>query len=132
MRRKMLKSKIHRCTCTEADVDYEGSITIDPILLEAADILEYEHVDVLDITNGSRLQTYVIEGERGSGEICINGAAAHLVKPGDLIIICSYVELEDEEAHGWEGIRVFVDGKNAPKEICGPSPVLPLRRIAEA
>ena len=119
MRRRMLKSKIHRCTCTEANVDYEGSITIDPILLEAADILAYEQVDVLDITNGSRLQTYVIEGERGSGEICINGAAAHLVKPHDLIIICSYVDVEDEACHGWEGIRVFVDGRNAPKEICG-------------
>jgi len=123
MRRRMLKSKIHRCYCTEANVDYEGSITIDPILLEAADILEYEHVDVLDITNGSRLQTYVIEGERGSGEICINGAAAHLVKPHDLIIICSYADVEDEECRDWEGIRVFVDQGNRPKEICGPSPV---------
>ena len=125
MKRKMLKSKIHRATCTEANIEYEGSITIDPVLMEAADLLPYEHVDVLDITNGSRLQTYVIEGERGTGEICINGAAAHLVKPHDLVIICSYVELEDAEAREHEGIRVFVDRKNEIKDIAGPSPVVP-------
>lgn len=119
MIRKMLKSKIHRATCTEANIEYEGSITIDPDLIEAADILPYEHVDVLDITNGNRLQTYVIEGERGSREICINGAAAHLVKPHDLVIICSYVQLEDEEARKHEGIRVFVDHKNEIKDIAG-------------
>ncbi len=124
MIRKMLKSKIHRATCTEANIEYEGSITIDPDLIEAADILPYEHVDVLDITNGNRLQTYVIEGERGSREICINGAAAHLVKPHDLVIICSYVQLEDEEARKHEGIRVFVDHTNEIKDIAGPSPVL--------
>lgn len=124
MTRTMLKSKIHRATVTEANVEYEGSITIDPVLLEAADILPYEQVDVLDVTNGSRLQTYVIEGERGSGEICVNGAAAHLVKPHDLVIICSYVQVEEDRCRGYEGIRVFVDGANRAKEICGPSPVL--------
>ena len=125
MKRKMLKSKIHRATVTEANVEYEGSITIDADLLRAADILPYEAVDVLDCTNGSRLTTYVIEGEPGSGEICVNGAAAHLVKPHDLVIICSYVQLENEECRGFEGIRIFVDHRNRPKEICGPSPSKP-------
>ena len=83
MMRTMLKAKIHRATVTEANVEYEGSITIDADLLEAADILPYESVDVYDCTNGARLATYAIEGERGSGEICVNGAAAHLVKPHD-------------------------------------------------
>jgi aspartate 1-decarboxylase len=124
MTRTMLKSKIHRATVTEANVEYEGSITIDADLLDAADILPYEQVDVLDVTNGSRLQTYVIAGARGSGEICVNGAAAHLVKPHDLVIICSYVQVEEEMCRGYEGIRVFVDPLNVPKEICGPSPAL--------
>lgn len=124
MKRTMLKSKIHRATVTEANIEYEGSITIDPDLLDAADILPYEQVDVLDITNGSRLQTYVIEGRRGSGEICVNGAAAHLVKPHDLVIICSYALVEDAACRGFEGIRVFVDAANKAREICGPSPVL--------
>ncbi len=124
MTRTMLKSKIHRATVTEANVEYEGSITIDPDLLEAADMLPYEQVDVLDVTNGSRLQTYVIAGRRGSGEICVNGAAAHLVKPHDLVIICSYVQVEDADCRGFEGIRVFVDGRNRAREICGPSPLL--------
>jgi len=122
MIRTMLKSKIHRATVTEANIEYEGSITLDPILMEAADLLHYEQVDVLDITNGSRLQTYVIEGERGSGEICVNGAAAHLVKPHDLVIICSYVQLEDAACRDFEGIRVFVDRKNEIRDIAGPSP----------
>jgi aspartate 1-decarboxylase len=125
MMRTMLKSKIHRATVTEANVEYEGSITIDADLIEAADLLPYEQVDVLDITNGARLSTYVIEGERGSGEICINGAAAHLIKPHDLVIICSYVQREDAECRGHEGIRVFVDRRNNIREIAGPSPVLP-------
>ena len=123
MIRTMLKSKIHRATVTEANVEYEGSITIDPILMEAADLLPYEQVDVLDITNGSRLQTYVIEGERGTGEICVNGAAAHLVKPHDLVIVCSYVQLENEACRDFEGIRVFVDRGNRIRDISGPSPV---------
>ncbi len=116
MTRNMLKSKIHRATVTEANIEYEGSITIDSDLMRAADLLPYEQVDVLDVTNGSRLQTYVIEGEAGSGEICINGAAAHLVKPHDKVIICSYVNVDESEAHGWEGIRVFVDEKNRSRD----------------
>jgi len=117
MMRNMLKSKIHRAVVTEANIEYEGSITIDSNLMKAADMLPYEQVDVLDCTNGARLQTYVIEGERGSGEICINGAAAHLVKPHDRVIICSYVQLDDAECRGWEGTRVFVDGKNVPRDL---------------
>lgn len=117
MKRTMLKSKIHRATVTEANVEYEGSITIDANLLAAADMLPYEQVDVLDCTNGARLQTYVIEGEPGSGEICINGAAAHLIKPHDLVIICSYVQVDESECRGWKGIRVFVDGKNVPRDV---------------
>jgi len=113
--RTMLKSKIHRATVTEANVEYEGSITIDADLLRAADILPYEQVDVYDCTNGSRITTYVIEGEPGSGEICVNGAAAHRVKPHDLVIICSYVQVDEAEARGWEGIRVFVDERNVPR-----------------
>ena len=98
MKRTMLKSKIHRATVTEANVEYEGSVTIDSDLLKAADIVAYEQVDIYDCTNGNRLQTYVIEGEPGSGEICVNGAAAHLIKPHDLVIICSYVQADDAEA----------------------------------
>jgi len=110
--RTMLKSKIHRATVTEANLEYEGSITIDADLLRAADILPYEQVDLYDCTNGSRLHTYAIPGEPGSGEICVNGAAAHLVKPHDVIIIATYVQVDDAEAHGWHAKRVFVDGRN--------------------
>ena len=112
MIRTMLKSKIHRATVTEANVEYEGSVTIDMDLLEAADMLPYERVDIWDCTNAARLSTYVIEGERGSGEICINGAAAHLVKPGDKVIIASFVQLEDHEAKAWDAKRIFVDEQN--------------------
>ena len=90
----MLKCKIHRATVTEADLHYVGSITIDEDLMDAAGLLEYESVHVLDITNGNRLETYVIKGSPGSGEVCINGAAAHLVDKGDLVIIASYCSLE--------------------------------------
>jgi len=112
MIRTMLKSKIHRATVTEANLEYEGSVTIDSDLLRAADILPYEKVEIYDCTNGSRLETYVIEGEPGSGEICINGAAAHLVKPLDLVIIASYVQVEDDEAWGWKAKRVFMGPGN--------------------
>lgn len=116
MLRTMLKSKIHRATVTEANLEYEGSITIDETLMEAADLVPYERVDVWDCTNGSRLSTYVIPGEAGSGEICINGAAAHLIKPMDVVIIASFVQMTDEEARGWQGIRVFVDEANRPRD----------------
>jgi aspartate 1-decarboxylase len=102
MTRTMLKSKIHRATVTEANIEYEGSVTIDADLLDAADMLPYERVDLWDCTNGNRLSTYVIEGERGTGEICVNGAAAHLIKPMDLVIIASWVDIEDEEARSFE------------------------------
>ena len=113
MTRTLLKSKIHRATVTEANLEYEGSITIDSELLEAANIVPWEQVDLYDCTNGSRLHTYVIPGEAGSGEICVNGAAAHLVKPHDVIIIAAYVQVEDAEARQWEARRVFVDERNA-------------------
>ncbi|MGB3129459.1 MAG: aspartate 1-decarboxylase, partial [Dehalococcoidia bacterium] len=96
--RTMLKSKIHRATVTEANIQYEGSITLDKDLMEAADILPFEQVHVLDIDNGSRLETYVIEGERGSGVICINGAAARLVSAGDKVIIISYQTISEADA----------------------------------
>ncbi|MCJ7654050.1 MAG: aspartate 1-decarboxylase, partial [Dehalococcoidia bacterium] len=96
--RTMLKSKIHRARVTRCNVDYEGSITIDKDLIEAADLLPYEKVDVLNINNGARFHTYVIEGERGSGEICLNGAAARLVAKGDIVIIISYHVISDDEA----------------------------------
>ena len=110
--RTMLKGKIHRATVTEANVDYEGSITVDPLLLEAAHILPFEMVHVLDINNGNRLQTYAIEGEPGRGEICINGAAARLVNKGDLVIILSYDLLSEEEARTHKPYLVYVDGEN--------------------
>ena len=121
MRRTFLHSKIHRATVTQADLNYAGSITIDPILLKAANIREFEQVDVLDITNGSRLTTYAISGQTGSGEICINGAAAHLVNPGDLVIIVSYVELEEEEFDTHQPKVILVDEENSITEIvnCG-------------
>ncbi|CAG0975365.1 aspartate 1-decarboxylase [Burkholderiales bacterium] len=112
MTRTMLKSKIHRATVTEANLEYEGSITIDEDLLRAADIVPYEQVDLYDCTNGNRLHTYAIPGEAGSGEICVNGAAAHLVKPHDIVIIASYVQVEDERCRDWHATRVFVDSAN--------------------
>jgi len=108
----MLKSKIHRATVTEANVEYEGSVSIDSELLRAADILPYEEVDIWNCSSGSRLATYAIEGEPGSGEICVNGAAAHLVKPGDTVIIASWVQLEEAEVRDWQAARVFVDARN--------------------
>jgi aspartate 1-decarboxylase len=116
MTRTMLKSKIHRATVTEANIEYEGSVTIDLDLLDAANLLPYEKVDIWDCTNGQRLSTYVIEGERGSGEICVNGAAAHLIKPMDLVIIASWVDVCEEEAQKFEAVRVFVDEKNQIRE----------------
>ncbi len=109
----MMKGKIHRCICTGADLDYNGSITVDPMLLEAAGILEHEQVDVLDITNGARLTTYAIRSKkRGSGEITINGAAAHLVKKGHLLIICAYAQMKEKEANKHQPKVILVDSKN--------------------
>jgi aspartate 1-decarboxylase len=113
--RTMLKSKIHRATVTEANLEYEGSITVDEELMRAADLLPYERVEIYDCTNGSRLATYVIPGEPGSGEICINGAAAHLVKPHDTVIIASYVQVDDAACRDWRARRVFVNEANRPR-----------------
>lgn len=112
MIRTLLKSKIHRATVTEANIEYEGSVTIDRDLMEAADLLPYERVDIWNCTNGNRLTTYVIEGERGGRQICVNGAAAHLMKPGDLVIIASWAEMPDADARDFESKRVFVDHEN--------------------
>jgi aspartate 1-decarboxylase len=108
----MLKSKIHRATVTDADVNYEGSITIDPVLMEAADILPFEQVDVVNVNNGARLTTYAIGGTRGAGELAINGAAARLVNVGDTVIILSYQETDDEAARSHQPRLVYVDAEN--------------------
>ncbi len=108
----MLKGKIHRATVTQAEVDYIGSITIDQQLMEAAGILEYEKVQVADVETGSRLETYVISGEPGSGVICLNGAAAHLVTPGDKVIIMCYAQMTPQEARENQPRVVFVDEHN--------------------
>ena len=110
--RTMLKSKIHRARVTEANVDYEGSIALDPLLMEAADILPYEQVQVLDINNGGRLETFAIEGQRGSGQVCINGAAARLIQAGDLVIVLAYEGVSDEEARSHRPKLVYVDDAN--------------------
>ena len=113
--RAMLKSKIHRARVTDANIDYEGSITIDRELMEAADILPYEQAEVLNINNGARFSTYAIVGEKG--EICVNGAAARLVSLGDLVIILSYCHLNDEEARQFRPKLVHVDANNISTSI---------------
>ncbi|NTX02051.1 MULTISPECIES: aspartate 1-decarboxylase [Myxococcus] len=125
MRRILFKSKIHRATVTQADLDYEGSVTIDAALLEAADIVPYEKVAVWNVTRGTRLETYTLSGARGSGVICINGAAAHLNQPGDLVILATFAEVEEAEVARWTPTVVFVDAKNRvirdrTKEVPGP------------
>ena len=112
MMRIMMKSKIHRATVTQADLDYVGSVTIDASLLDAAELLEGEQVAIVDNTNGARIETYVIPGPRGSGIIGINGAAAHLVHPGDVVIIMSYALMDDAEARALQPRVVHVDEKN--------------------
>ena len=112
MRRTMFKSKIHRGRVTGSDLNYVGSITVDADLLEAADILEHELVHVLDIDNGARFETYTIAGERGSGDMCINGAAARLVHRGDKIIVVSYAEYDEQELESYEPRVVHVDEDN--------------------
>jgi aspartate 1-decarboxylase len=113
----MMKSKIHRATVTQADLHYVGSVTVDLDLMEAADLLEGEQVAIVDITNGARLETYVIPGERGSGVIGINGAAAHLVHPGDLVILISYGQLDEVELAAYDPRVVFVDAGNRVVEV---------------
>ncbi|MFF0557961.1 aspartate 1-decarboxylase [Streptomyces sp. NPDC020472] len=119
MLRTLFKSKIHRATVTQADLHYVGSVTVDAELMEAADLLPGELVHIVDIDNGARLETYVIEGERGSGVIGINGAAAHLVHPGDLVILISYGQMEDAEARAFVPRVVHVDGDNRIVELGG-------------
>lgn len=126
MRRTLFKSKIHRATVTHADLEYEGSVTIDQDLMEAADIWEYEAIHVWNITRGTRLQTYAITGERGSGIICINGAAAHLNKPGDMVILATFAEMEEAEARTLVPKVVLVDRHNRivakdAVEVAGPA-----------
>ena len=116
MLRKMLKSKIHRATVTDANLDYEGSIALDPVLMEEANLIEFEKVHVLDVTNGNRLETYVIKGKENSGEVCINGAAAHLVNINDLVIIVSYCSLKEEELINFKPTIILVNKKNKIKE----------------
>ena len=111
----MLKSKLHRGTVTQADLHYEGSITIDEDLLEAANMLVYEQVDVLNINNGARFTTYTIPGKRGSGQICVNGAAARLVQKGDLVIICTYLQIEQEKARNFVPKIILLDENNKVK-----------------
>ncbi len=119
MYRTLLKSKIHRARVTEADLHYRGSLTIDRELMEAADIVEFEQVEIYDITNGARLSTYAIAGPPGSGTICVNGAAAHLVKPGDLIIIASYAQYSPEEVARHQPRILLVDERNRVVEEVG-------------
>lgn len=114
--RTMLKSKIHRATVTDANLNYVGSITIDRDLLDAADIRPYEQVAVVDINNGARFETYAIEGPRGGGDVCLNGAAARLVQPGDLVIILTYAQYDEAELGDFEPTVVHVDERNGQVE----------------
>src|SRR5690349_21609689 len=123
--RIMMKSKIHRATVTQADLDYIGSVTIDADLLDAADLLEGEQVAIVDNTNGARIETYVIPGPRGSGIIGINGAAAHLVHPGDMVIIMSYAIMDDADARALKPHVVHVDERNRVVKI-GNDPAEPV------
>jgi len=117
MTRTMLKSKIHRATVTQADLDYVGSLTVDAALLEAADIMPGERVTIVDVTNGARLETYTIAGPRETGIIGVNGAAAHLVHPGDLVILISYAEMTDDEARAYAPSIVHVDAHNRIRRL---------------
>ena len=117
MERILLKSKIHRVTVTEADIEYEGSITIDKDLMEAADLNPYERVDIFNVTNGHRFFTYAIEGERGSNAICVNGAAAHLARKGDSLIIASFASYGEQEWKKHQPKLVYVDARNRIKRI---------------
>lgn len=122
MRRRMFLGKIHRATVTHADVDYEGSVTIDGDLMDAAGILEHEEVHIWNVTRGTRLATYALRGPSSSGIVCINGAAAHLMKPGDLTILATFGEMDDGEARAHVPKVVLVDAKNRIKEIAKERP----------
>jgi aspartate 1-decarboxylase len=115
--RTLLLGKIHRATVTGADVDYEGSVTVDIDLLERAGILPHERVDIWNVTSGERFETYAMAGPRASGVVCINGAAAHRVTPGDLVIIAAFVSMPEAEARAWQPRVVFVDARNRPTAL---------------
>jgi aspartate 1-decarboxylase len=116
MKRHMLLGKIHRATVTGAELHYEGSVTVDRDLLDLAGILPHERVDIWNVTNGERFTTYTLAGQRGSGVVCINGAAAHKARRGDLVIIAAFAEMSEAEARDWEPRAVFVDERNRPLE----------------
>jgi aspartate 1-decarboxylase len=125
MKRRMFKSKIHRATVTHADLEYEGSVSIDTDLLRAADIRPYEEVHIWNVTSGTRLATYALEGDAGSGVVCINGAAAHLCRPGDKVIIATFAEMDEDEVAAHHPTVVLVDDANrivdpAAVEVAGP------------
>ena len=126
----MFKSKIHRAVVTQADLHYKGSLTLDPDLMEAANMIENEEVHVLNINTGARFSTYIITGERGSGVVCLNGAAARLGEPGDLIIALTYAQMEQEEARGWVPTVVHVDEHNRITSVEGPEAEEAKRNIA--
>lgn len=130
MRRQIFKSKLHRATVTHADVEYEGSVTIDADLLEAADIRPYEAVHIWNVTNGSRLVTYALEGPRGSRIVCINGAAAHLARPGDKVIIATFAEMEEHELENFEPTVVLLGEGNRIKERKAKEVPGPLHRVS--
>lgn len=130
MRRTLFKSKIHRATVTHADLEYEGSITLDADLLRAADILPCEKVAIWNVTRGSRLETYALEGPAGSGLVCVNGAAAHHNRPGDLIIIATFAEMEEAEARAHQPAVVLVDERNRIREASAKEIPGPQRRMA--
>ena len=119
MHRRMMKSKINRATVTDSNLHYEGSITIDEKLMEMADIIPYEQVDIYNVTSGERFHTYAIKGERDSGVICINGAAAHKAKKGDIVIIVTYADFEEKELAAFEPKKVYADELNKIKSMSG-------------
>jgi aspartate 1-decarboxylase len=132
MRINVFKSKIHRATVTHADLEYEGSVTVDSDLLDAAEILPHEAVHIWNVTRGTRLMTYALPGPRGSGAVCVNGAAAHLNKPGDLVILATFAEMEREEARRYRPVVVRVDAQNrktADDSDELPGPVLSSLRV---
>lgn len=120
MQRTLLKSKIHRATVTDADLHYQGSVSLDPALMAAADVLPHERIEIYNITNGERFATYAIPGRPGSGDVRINGAAAHKASRGDLVILCTYAAYDDVAARVHEPRVVFVDGAN--RQVAAPSP----------
>jgi len=130
MKRTMFKSKIHRAVITDADLEYEGSITLDPELMDAADIREFEYVHIWNVTRGTRLQTYTLRGEPGSRVCCINGAAAHLMKKGDRVIIATFADIEEAELEGFKPTVVLVDENNNIKDANATEVPGPMLRTA--